>query len=388
MIPRTIFDEEHRIFRQTVRRVIAREVVPHHDVWERAGVVPSIAWQTAGRAGLLLCAIDEAQGGGGGNFLHSAIVIEELARVGATGPCFALHSDVVAPYLSHFASDNLKAKWLPRMGDGSAPGAIAMTEPDSGSDLRSMRTALRREGDMLIIDGSKCYISNVRGAAFVIVVCQDREKGGLSIVLVETDRPGFRLGRLFEKIGSHAQDLSELYFADCRVPAQNLVGVAGEGMHHLMRMLPQERLVQAVRAVAAAEAMLEWTLEHVRARHVFGRPLAELQSVGFGLAERHAEIMAQRVLVDRCLELHLRGEMSGALAASVKMSSCEMQGRVADACLQLFGAAGYLRETPIARAFTDARQTRIAGGAVDIMKLVVSRHLLADDASDRRGASG
>ena len=375
MIPRAIFDADHLIFRETVRKVIARDIVPEHAGWESAGQIPPEAWRKAGAAGLLLCAVDETRGGGGGTFLHSAIVIEELARVGATGPCFALHSDVVAPYLTHFASDALRAHWLPMMADGRSPGAIAMTEPGAGSDLQAIRTRLRRQDGALRIDGNKCYISNARGAAFVIVACKDADHGGLTLVLVEKDRPGFRLGRRFDKIGCLAQDLSELFFDECEVPEANVIGVAGQGMAQVMRMLPQERLVQAVRAVAAAEAMFEWTIDHLQSREVFGKRLAAQQALAFKMAELHAEILAQRVLVDRCLELHLSDAMSAALAASVKMSSCEMQGHVADACLQMFGAAGFMRDTPIARAFVDARQARIAGGAVEIMKLIVSREL-------------
>lgn len=374
-IARTIFDQEHDIFRRSVAHFVEAELVPKHADWEHAGQVPREVWRKAGEAGLLLCAVAEEFGGAGGNFLHSAVVIEELARAGITGPSFALHSDVVAPYLVSYGSSEQKRRWLPDMALGAAPGAIAMTEPNAGSDLQAIRTTVRRDGGQLVINGSKTYISNARGAAFVIVACKDAN-GGLSLVLVETNTPGFRLGRRFDKIGCKAQDLSELFFDDCRVSADNLIGKAGQGMHQLMQMLPQERLLQAVRAVAAAEAMLEWTVDHVRDRQAFGRPLAGFQAIGFKLAELHAEILAQRVLVDRCLMIHVDEGLDGALAASLKMSTCEMQGRVADACLQMFGAAGYMWETPIARAFADARQARIAGGTVEIMKVIVSRALL------------
>lgn len=209
----------------------------------------------------------------------------------------------------------------------------------------------------------------------MIVACKDADEG-LSLLLVEAGTPGFQLGRRFDKIGCKAQDLSEMFFNDCRVPAGNLIGTRGHGMRHLMQMLPQERLLQALRAVAASEAMLGWTIDHVRQRRAFGRPLAGFQAIGFKLAELHAEIMAQRVLVDRCLTIHVAEGLDAALAASLKMSTCGVQGRVADACLQMFGAAGYMWETPIARAFADARQARIAGGTVEIMKVIVSRALL------------
>lgn len=379
LIPRKIFGEEHGIFRASVRRFVETEIAPFHDSWEVAGGVPASAWQNAGAAGVLCCAVPERYGGGGGDFLHSAIVIEELARVGASGPCFALHSDVVAPYVFEFGSDDLRERWLPEMAAGTAPGAIAMTEPGGGSDLQSIRTTARLHCDEWVIDGQKTYISNARGAAFVIVACRTGapERGReLSLILVEKDRPGFELGRRFEKVGCKAQDLSELFFTGCRVPAGNVIGEIGGGFRHLTSMLPQERLVQAVRAVAASEAMLEWTVEYVRQRQAFGKKLSDFQNTSFRLAEIKAEILAQRTFVDRCLELHLAGEMDATLAAAVKMTTCETQGRVADTCLQLFGASGFMWETPIARAYADARQARIAGGTVEIMKLIIGRQLL------------
>jgi len=381
-IPRTIFQEEHEIFRQSVRRFIEAEIAPHHDDWERAGEVPAEVWKKVGDAGILCPAMSDDFGGGGGDFLHSSVVIEELARVGATGPCFALHSDVIAPYLINFGSEQLKQKWLPKMAAGIAPGAIAMTEPGGGSDVQSIATRAVRDGNDWVLNGQKVYISNARPAAFIIVACKtgDEISGGkgLSLILVETDRPGFDYGRRFEKIGSHAQDLSELFFNECRIPAENLIGNEGEGFFHLMKMLPQERLVQAVRAVSSCEAMLEWTIEFVKTRKAFGRPIAGFQNTSFRLAELYSDILAQRVLVDRCLELHIAGNMGTTLAAALKMTTTELQGRVADACLQMFGAAGYMKETPIARAFIDARQTRIAGGTVEIMKHIVGRALLKD----------
>jgi acyl-CoA dehydrogenase len=380
-IPRAIYREEHTIYRDSVRRFVETHVAPRHASWEAAGEVPTDAWRRAGEAGILCCAVDAEYGGGGGDFLHSAIVIEELARVGASGPCFALHSDVVSPYIVHFGSEPLKRRWLPAMGDGSAPGAIAMSEPDGGSDLQAISTVAVPDGGSYVINGQKVWISNARCARFVIVACKTggKQRGtGISLILVEKDRPGFSMGRRFEKIGCRAQDLSELFFNDCRVPATNLIGEEGGGFAHIMAMLPQERLVQAVRAVAACEAMLEWTIDHVKQRNVFGRRLADMQNTSFTLAGLHAEVVAQRTLVDRCLELHVAGQMDTNLSAIAKMSTCELQGRVADACLQFFGAAGFLWETPIARAFVDARQARIAGGTVEIMKLIVGRELLRD----------
>lgn len=379
MIPRTIFGEEHEIFRRSVRRFIEAEIVPHHSQWEKAGVVPREAWRKAGAAGLLCCAIPEEYGGMGGDFLHSAVVIEEMARAGASGPAFSLHSDIVAPYILHYASEPLRRTWLPPMARGEALACVAMTEPSGGSDLQAMRTTARRDGEEFVINGQKVFITNAQGADVMVVACKtDPAAGGkgISLLLVEKTRPGLSLGRLLDKIGAKAMDTSEVFFDNVRVPVGNLLGVENRGFIHLMTELAQERLVQCVRAVAVAEAALQWTIDYTRDRKAFGRTIADFQATQFTLAELHTEVMASRVLIDRCIELHVEKKFDAMDAAVAKLNAVEMQGRVLDRCLQLFGGWGYMLEMPIARAFADARQGRLAGGASEVMKHIIGRNLV------------
>ena len=379
MIARTLFSEAHDQFRDTVRRFVERELVPHHASWEEAGIVPREAWRKAGAAGLLCCNVPEDQGGVGGDFLHSAIVIEELASAGMTGPAFSLHSDIVAPYILHYGTAAQKAQWLPRMATGEALAAVAMTEPSAGSDLQNIRTTARRDGDDFVINGQKVFITNAQGADVIVVAAKtDPAAGGrgISLILVETDRPGFSRGKPLHKIGCKAMDTSELFFADIRVPVANLLGVEGRGFAQLMTELAQERLVQAVRAVASAEAALRWTIEYTVSRSAFGQTIADFQNTQFKLAEMRAETVMQRVFVDRCLELHLAGGLSAVDAAIAKMQTTELQGRVVDACLQLHGGWGYMWDFPIARAFADARMSRIAGGSIEVMKQIIARDIL------------
>ena len=378
MIPRTLFAPEHEAFRETVRRFIAREVVPHHGQWEQAGVVPRELWHKAGAAGLLCCAVPEVYGGMGDDFLYSTIMIEEMARVGATGPTFYLQSDIIAPYLVEFGSEEQKLRWLPKMATGEVVAAVGMTEPSGGSDLQGMRTTAIRDGDDYVINGQKVFITNGHTADLLVLACKtDPAAGGkgVSLILVETDRPGFQRGRRLQKIGCKAQDTAELFFADLRVPVSNLLGEEGRGFHHLMSQLSQERLVQAIRAVASCEAALEWTVEYVRDRKMFGQALADFQNTQFKLAELRAEILSARVFVDRCVELHIRQALEAVDAAIVKMLTTELQGKVMDQCLQLFGGWGYMWEFPIARAFADARMTRIGGGSIEVMKQIIGRDL-------------
>jgi acyl-CoA dehydrogenase len=379
MIPRTIFSPDHETFRDTARRFIAEKITPYHAQWERDGRTPRDLWLEAGRAGLLCCNVPEEYGGMGGDFLHSTILIEEMARAGATGPTFYLHSDIVAPYLVEFASEEQKHKWLPRMATGETIVGVAMTEPTGGSDLKDLKTSARREGDEFVIRGQKVFITNGHSADLLVVACKTAPEAGargVSLILVETDRPGFERGKLLEKVGCKAQDTAELFFADVRVPVSNLLGVEGRGFSHLMSQLAQERLVQAIRAVASAEAAIEWTIAYTRDRKMFGHTLANFQNTQFVIADLHAQVLAQRVFVDRCVELHLRGEFDAMDAAAAKMITCELQGKVMDECLQLFGGWGYMWEFPIARAWVDARMTRIGGGAIEVMKHIIGRQLL------------
>jgi acyl-CoA dehydrogenase len=380
MIARRIFAEEHEIFRDSVRRFVEREIVPHHGTWEEEGCVPRTLWQRAGGAGLLCCMVPERYGGPGGSFLHSAMVVEELARVGATGPAFAIHSDMVAPYLLHYGTEEQKQRWLPPMVQGEVLTSIAMTEPSGGSDLQSIRTSAVRHGDEYRLKGQKVFITNAQNADLIIVACKTdpaARASGISLLLVEGSTPGFTRGRRLQKIGCKASDTLELFFDDARVPGANLLGgEEGQGFRQLTATLAQERLVQAVRAVAAAEAALSWTIDYTSQRKAFGRAIAEFQATQFTLAELHAQIVPQRVLVDRCIEMHLEGQLGAVDAAIAKMTTTEMQGVVMDRCLQLFGGWGYMWELPIARAYVDARMTRIAGGSVETMKHIIAKSLL------------
>jgi acyl-CoA dehydrogenase len=380
MIPRTIFEEEHEIFRASVRRFIAQEIAPHHAEWEKTGVVSRDAWLKAGQAGLLCCAVPEEYGGMGGTFLHAAVVIEELARAGTNGPAFALHSDIVAPYLVHYGTEAQKQSWLPRMASGEALACIAMTEPSGGSDVKAMRTTAIRNGDDFVINGQKVFITNAQGADLVVLACKTDPNApgvkGISLILVETDRVGFSRGRLLEKVGCKAQDTSELFFSDVRVPVANLLGVEGRGFYQLMAQLAQERLVQAVKSIATAEAALQWTIDYTTERKAFGQTIADFQNTQFKLADLHAAIAVCRTYVDRCLEIHVRGELDATDAAIAKLQTTELLSRVVDECVQFFGGWGYMWEMPIARAYADARQARLAAGTSEVMRQIIGRSIL------------
>ncbi len=380
MFERKLYREEHEIFRATVRRFVEEEIVPHHAEWEKNGVVDREVWARAGETGLLCCTVPEEYGGAGADFLYSAVVAEELARAGATGPAFYLHSDIVAPYILHYGSEEQKREWLPRMARGEAIGAIAMTEPGAGSDLQGIRTRAARDGNHYVINGQKVFISNGQLADIVVVATKtDPDAGakGISLILVEGDRDGFERGRNLEKIGYKAQDTSELFFRDVRVPTTNLLGPGeGQGFVQLMQQLPQERLLVAIRCATAIEAALDWTVAYTAERRAFGRPVAAFQNTRFKLAEIKAAATVTRVFVDRCIELHLAGELSAEDAAIAKLHTTELLCRVVDDCLQLHGGYGYMWEYPIARAWADARMARIAGGTSEIMKEIIGRALL------------
>jgi acyl-CoA dehydrogenase len=309
-------------------------------------------------------------------------MIEEMARAGATGPTFYLHSDIVAPYLVHYGTEEQKRRWLPPMATGEVIVSLGMTEPSGGSDVQAMRTTAIRDGDEYVINGQKVFITAGFNADLVVLACKTDPKArarGVSLILVETDRPGFERGRMLEKIGCKGQDTAELFFADLRVPVSNLLGEEGRGFYQLMKELAQERLVQAIRAIASSEAALEWTLEYTLQRKMFGQTLADFQNTQFKLAEMKAELTMQRVFVDRCIELHLKGELDAVDAAMCKLVSTELQGKVMDQCLQFFGGWGYMWEYPIARAFVDARLGRIGGGSVEVMKQIIARSMLPDN---------
>ena len=382
MFNRSIFGPDHEMFRDQVRRFVETEIVPHHDQWEKDGRVSRDAWLKAGEAGLLCAAMPEEYGGAGADFLFSMVVLEELARVGAMGPGFSLHSDIVAPYLLQYGSEPVKAEWLPKMARGEAIGSIGMTEPAAGSDVQGIKTTAIRDGDAFVINGQKVFISNGGNCDLIVLACKtDPRQGakGTSLILVPADTPGFRKGnKLLEKVGWKAQDTAELFFDDVRVPAENLLGAEGRGFYQLMEQLPQERLLQCVRAVSALEAALEWTVEHVTGRKAFGKTIADFQNTRFKLAECKAEVTMLRVFVDKCLEMHAAGELDAADAAIGKMLTSEALCNRLDDLMQMHGGYGYMWEYPIARAWADARVGRIAGGTGEIMREIIGRSLLGD----------
>jgi acyl-CoA dehydrogenase len=378
MIPRTLFAEEHNVFRESVRRFIEKQILPYYDQWERDGQVSREVWLAAGEQGFLCCSVPEEYGGPGADFLYSMIFLEELSRANTTGVGFHLHSEIVAPYILHYGSEEQKRKWLPPMARGETITAIAMTEPGAGSDLQAMATRAVREGDDYVVTGQKVFITNGQMADLVVVACktnQQERARGISLLLVERGMQGFERGRNLEKIGWHAQDTSELFFNQVRVPYSNLLGEEGGGFFHLINQLAQERLIVAVRSIATVEAALSWTLEYTNERRAFGRPISGFQNTRFKLAELHSEAMMQRVFVDRCMEQLLAGELDAVDAASAKLRTTEFMSRALDECLQFFGGYGYMREYPIARAWADNRYARIAGGSSEIMKEIIGRQL-------------
>jgi alkylation response protein AidB-like acyl-CoA dehydrogenase len=375
---RKLFSPEHEAFRDTVATFVAAELVPFHAEWEKQQRVPRDVWVKAGAAGLLCPDIPEEYGGYGADWLYNVVVIEELAKQGMSGPGFMVHSEMVAPYIRAWGSEALKRKWLPRMVTGEAIGAVAMTEPGAGSDLKELRTRAVRDGDHYVINGQKTYISNGQNCDFILLACKtDPAAGarGVSIVFVEADTPGFARGRNLEKIGLKAQDTSELFFSDMRVPVENLLGEEGKGFSMLMAKLSHERLTQAVRSACVCEAAIDWTVDYTRERKAFGGTIADFQNTQFVLAQLSAETTSARVFTDQCIADHLLGELGPVDAAKVKLVVTDLHNKVVNECLQFFGGYGYMIEYPIARAFIDARITRIAGGAAEVMKQIIGRDL-------------
>lgn len=380
MTKRPLFSNDHENFRATVRSFIERELVPRHPEWERDGQVPQSAWLKAGEVGLLCCDLPELYGGSGADWLYNVVVIEELARAGMSGPGFMIHSEMVAPYIQSWGSEELKQKWLPRMAKGEAIGAIAMTEPGAGSDLKNIRTSAKRIGDHYVVDGQKVYISNGQTCSFTVTACKtnpDMGAKGISLILVEADRSGFERGRNLDKIGMKAQDTSELFYADVRVPIKNLLGEENQGFSMLMTKLSRERLVQAIRSTAVAEQAVYWTVAYTAERKAFGRSIGDFQNTQFVLAGLDAEISALRVFVDWCIAKFLNEELTPVEAAKAKLLATDLHCKAVDQCLQFFGGYGYMMEYPIARAYVDARVSRIAGGAAEVMKQIIGRDLFS-----------
>ena len=375
MIERTIFNEEHELFRQSVNKFFEKEIIPNHDQWEIDGHISREAWLKAGELGLLCTETPEEFGGSGVDFTYSTIMMEELARSGCSGPGYALHSDIVAPYIIHQGSEELKKEWLPRMAKGEVIGAIAMTEPGTGSDLQAVKTTAKKDGDDYIINGSKTFITNGYMCDLVIVVAKTGE-GEISLILVEADREGFSKDKPLKKIGMKAQDTCQMYFDNVRVPQSNLLGQEGQGFIYLMMELPQERLLVAIIAIATAEEAVKRTLQYVQEREAFGRPIAKFQNTRFKLAEMATEVQMGRVFIDKCIELHIQHKLDVPTAAMAKYAMTDLQCKVVDECVQLHGGYGYMWEFWIARAYADARAQRIYAGTNEIMKEIISRAIL------------
>ena len=373
---RSIYQEEHEQFRDQVRRFFDREVVPNYRDWEKSGITPRSFWRKAGDAGLLCTTIPTEYGGAGGTFLHACIVTEEMARAGANLG-LAVHSDMVSPYLVHYASEALKQKLLPRLCSGEIVGSIAMTEPGTGSDLKSIRTRAIHDGDDWLINGQKVWITNGVNCGVVLVACKtDAQAGskGVSLIAIEESADGFSKSQPMDKIGLKAQDTAELFFDNVRVPAGNLVGEEGRGFIYLMEQLAQERLIIAVRCAAILEAQFEAVRQYTTERKVFGNPIINFQNSRFKLADAKAQITMLRSFVDDCVRQHMAGGISGELAAMAKLVSTEMLGKQLDEFLQLHGGYGYSNEYGIGRAWVDARVTRIAGGTSEVLRDIISRN--------------
>ena len=378
-IPRTLFADEHDQFRAAFRSWLDNEVVPHHDQWEHDQITPRSIWREAGTHGFLGLTVPEQYGGGGtDDYLFAVVMNEEIGRTGVigSGNGMTLHNDIVLPYFIELCTDEQKQRWLPGMVTGECIGAIAMTEPNTGSDLGAITTTAVRHGDTFVVNGAKTFISNgINSDVVVTVVKTDPSKGhrGMSLLVIERGMAGFERGRNLDKMGMHAQDTAELFFTDVEVPVVNLLGSEGMGFVYLMQNLAQERLNIAVGGVAVCQAALDWTLEYTKSRTAFGQPVAQFQHSKFLLAELSTEVQVAQAYVDRCIELHCAGSLSAEQAAAAKYYCTELQNKVVDRCVQLHGGYGYMREYPIARAWADSRIQTIYGGTSEIMKEIVGR---------------
>lgn len=370
--------EELVILQNAAAKFFNSELAPHQQRWEDQGIVDREAWTKTGAAGFLCAEIPVAYGGAGGDYRHETVIMEEQLRAGASGLGSQVHSQIVAPYFLHYGTEEQKHRWLPGMAAGTLVGAIAMTEPNTGSDLQAVQTTAIREGDVYVVNGSKTYISNGQHCDLVIVVAKtDPSLGakGISLIVVEANTPGFKRGRNLKKLGQAAADTSELFFEDCRVPVNNLVGDEGRGFVQLMQQLPQERLNIAQAAVVEIERALAMTLDFVRERKAFGKRILDFQNTRFKLAECKTEALIARTFVDQCLTRHLAGELDAATASMAKYWVTEKQNQIIDTCLQLHGGAGYMEEYPIPRMYRDARVQSIYGGTNEIMKELIGRTL-------------
>jgi len=379
MIERSLFNADHEAFRDSFRRFVDKEITPFHEGWEEQGYVDREVWRKAGENGFLCMTMPEAYGGAGADKLYSVAQMEEIAHAGVSGIGFGLHSEIVAPYLLHYGTEAQKQKYLPLLATGEMVGAIAMSEPAAGSDLQGVKTTAIQQADgSYLLNGSKTFITNGWHADLVIVVAKtDPSAGakGTSLLLVEQGMAGFSKGKRLKKLGMKAQDTSELFFDNVKVPAENLLGGEGRGFICLMEQLPWERLQIAIGAVAAAQAAIDWTVQYVKDRKVFGQPVASYQNTRYTLAELQTEVQVARVFVDKCCELVVIDKLDTATASMAKYWCSDLQCKVMDECVQLHGGYGYMWEYPITRAYADARVQRIYGGTNEIMKEVISRSM-------------
>lgn len=378
---RNVFTQEQEDFRQVVRAFLAKEVEPHFADWEQAGAVPRELYRRVGELGIMGLSIPEEFGGSGqSDYRFNVVLQEEINRATFTLGTLRTHLDVVLPYFLHLADDEQRARWFPGFATGELFSAIAMTEPETGSDLAGVKTTARREGDHYILNGAKTFISGGLHADLVIVLArtsteEGNRRAGLSLLVVERGMPGFEVGRALPKIGIKVQDTVELSFTDVHVPVANLLGAEGAGFGYLGHNLPQERLAIAVGGLAAARAAFDATLAYVTERTVFGKPVAHFQNTKFELAAMETDLTAAQALLDKAILAHIASELTPVDAAKVKLFCTELQGRVVDRCLQLFGGYGYVLEYPIARLYADARVTRIYGGTSEVMKSIISKAL-------------
>ena len=379
---RTLFEDEHEMFRDSFRRFVDKEIAPHHEQWEAAGAVDKAMFRAAGQHGFLGMAVPERYGGDGVNdFRYNVVINEEIQRAGVpgSGMCITLHNDICLPYFLRYCDDDQAARWLPGIVSGDLMTAIAMTEPGIGSDLAGMSTTAIRDGDHYVVNGSKTFITNGINSDLVIVAAKtdpSQAHAGISLLVLEDGMAGFDRGRNLEKLGLKAQDTAELFFDDVEVPVANRLGDEGKGFLQLVHGLPQERLSIAVTGVAHARAALEWTVEYVNERQAFGQPIAQFQNTKFRLAEMRTEVDIGQVFLDAQTEALNAGELTAEDAAEAKWWCTELQKRVVDGCLQLFGGYGYMLEYPIARAYADARVQTIYGGTTEIMKEIIGRSIV------------
>ena len=380
MIERTLFSSDHEAFRDSFRRFIAREIAPYHAQWEEQGYVDRAVWTKAAENGFLCVTTPEAYGGAGADKLYSVVQFEEMHRAGFTGPGYSLHSEIVAPYILHYGTAEQKSRLLPKLVSGEMIGAIAMSEPAAGSDLQGIKsTAIKQADGSYLLNGSKTFITNGWHADLVIVVAKTNPAAGAkgtSLLLVERGMPGFAAGKRLKKLGLRAQDTSELFFDNVVIPAENLLGGAvqeNRGFICLMEQLPWERMQIAIGAVASSQAAIDWTVAYVKERKVFGQPVASFQNTRYTLAELQTEVQLAQVFVDKCTELVIQDQLDTATASMAKYWCTDLQCKVMDQCVQLFGGYGFMWDYPITRAYADARVGRIYGGTNEIMKEVITR---------------